>query len=127
MRTTLLAALAATLLAACADDVWTIPLPPITTTGVDTTAAESDGCILPFCACPAAYNCVVLGDLAACEKPCHECPDEKDHLACDDFAGCSALGEFTKCECNAGACAAGGPGLGELPCYASCDVCGVCP
>lgn len=123
MRTTLLAALAVTLLAACADD---IPLPPITTGGDPTTAAaESDGCILPFCACPAAYDCVVLGDAAACEKPCHECPDEKDHLACDDFAGCSALGEFSKCECNAGACAAGGPGLGELPCYA-CEICGSC-
>lgn len=133
MRSALIAALAAVVLAACADDVWTIPLPPITTTGVDVTTsttadptvAETDGCLFPdLCVCQAAWDCVVLGDLTACPA-CQECPGEGDRAACIDFEGCMGLGTFSKCECNAGACAAGGEALGGLPCYA-CEVCGSC-
>lgn len=133
MRTALPAALAAVLLAACADDVWTIP--SITTTGVvdvtastgdaSTTAQETGGCLFQdLCVCEAAWGCVVLGDLAACPA-CQDCPGEGDRAACIDFEGCMGLGTFSKCECNAGACAAGGEALGGLPCYA-CDVCGSC-
>lgn len=137
MRTAHLAALAAVLLTAvlltaCADDVWTIPT--ITTTGVDvttstgdasTTVQETGGCLFPdLCVCEAAWDCVVLGDLAACPA-CKNCPGEGDRAACLDFEGCMGLGSFTKCECNAGACVAGGEALGGLPCYA-CDVCGSC-
>lgn len=132
MRTALILAL---VLTACAGDDFTLP-PLTTSTGGSstggssstgsTTVAETDGCVLPFCApCQAAVDCIINGEVAACSTCAAECPNEPDRAGCEDMAECLGLGEFSPCECNAGACAAGGPSLGELPCY-SCAACGSC-
>ena len=120
--------LLALVITACTGDDFTIPLPWPPTTGGDSssTSGESDGCVLPFCySCQAAVDCIVNGEVAACSVCADECPDELDRAGCEDMAGCLGLGEFTACECNAGACSAGGPSLGPLPCYA-CQACGSC-
>ena len=125
MRTAL--ALSLLVLAGCIGDDFM--LPPITTGGgssasstSSSTASEtSTGADEP--PCPAAYDCIVLGVVAACIE-CESCPGDADRLGCKDYEACVAQG-YDKCACHEGACIAGGDALGKLPCLA-CQICGGC-